>query len=338
MALLIKRKRLSFVKASLRAWDRARALFQGAFFVLTNSFAVGWLKGTVYGGKLKFVCVPGLGCYSCPGAWGSCPIGALQAVLNEFDPKASFRPDGSFVKKPVYLFAFYVIGGMMMLGAAAGRLVCGFLCPFGFIQDLIYKIPAPKLKAVVSAKDAKHPKLGSFLLRLDGYARYLKYAALTVLVLFLPFFASADPVFCKYVCPSGMLFGGIPLMAGNAGLAGQAGDLTLLKLAILASLVIMSLFVARPFCRYFCPLGAFYALFNRVSLLRYGVDDGACARCGGCSACRNACPMGVDPVKTPNSPECIRCGRCGAVCPNKAISFGIRTKTPNGRGIRVRKQ
>ena len=101
--------------------------------------------------------------------------------------------------------------------------------------------------------------------------------------------------------------------------------------------MVLSVFLYRPFCRYICPLGAIYSFFNPISLYRYGIDDSKCNRCKGCRACANACPMGVDPVKTPNSPECIRCGTCNASCPQKAIHAGFKLKTAEGSAIRTKK-
>ena len=59
-----------------------RLWFQAAWFAVTNGYAKGFLEGKIYKGQIKYVCVPGLNCYSCPGALGSCPIGSLQAVLD----------------------------------------------------------------------------------------------------------------------------------------------------------------------------------------------------------------------------------------------------------------
>ena len=95
---------------------------------LTNGYLIGFVKGKIFTGKTKQLCVPGLNCYSCPGALGSCPIGSLQATLGSRD----------------YKFAFYVVGFLMIVGALVGRFVCGWLCPFGLIQDLLYKIPFVK--------------------------------------------------------------------------------------------------------------------------------------------------------------------------------------------------
>ena len=341
--VLIIKKRYRIHAAGIKVWNRTKLITQSCFFILTNSFMVGWLKGGIYQGKLKYMCVPGMNCYSCPGAWGACPIGSLQAILDEFDVKKSWLdPEtGTYVKAPLYWFAFYVIGIIMLIGAVCGRLVCGLLCPFGWIQDLLYKIPVKKLKLPREERliqKAKNPKAVRFFVKLDGYLRYAKYAFLIIMVIFLPLIVKADPWFCKYVCPSGMLIGGIPLMSMNADLAAAAGKLTLLKMIILVSLVILSMFLYRPFCRYICPLGAIYSLLNPFSLYKYGIDDSKCNREKGCSACARACPMGIDPVRNPNHLECIRCGTCNATCPQKAIHAGFKFKTAEGAVLRTKKR
>lgn len=340
--ILLAKGRLRVRSFGNKVWQRTKLLIQTMWFALTNSFMIGWIKGTIYQGPIKYMCVPGMNCYSCPGAFGSCPIGALQAILDEFDWKKSYvSQSGTYVQAPLYWVAVYVIGILMVIGALCGRLVCGLLCPFGWVQDLLYKIPVKKIKLPrdeASINRAAHPGFVRFLLGLDRYLRYAKYAFLIVMVIFLPLMVKANPWFCKYVCPSGMLLGGIPLMSMDKGLADAAGTLTVLKCSILTFIVVLSVFLYRPFCRYICPLGAIYSLFNKVSLYRYGIDDTACNRCKGCSACAKVCPMGVDPVKDPNSPECIRCGTCAASCPQKAIRPGFKLKTAEGRAIRVSKR
>ena len=340
--ILLAKGRLRVRSFGNKVWQRTKLLIQTMWFALTNSFMVGWIKGTIYQGPIKYMCVPGMNCYSCPGAFGSCPIGALQAILDEFDWKKSYvSQSGTYVQAPLYWVAVYVIGILMVIGALCGRLVCGLLCPFGWVQDLLYKIPVKKIKLPrneASINRAAHPGFVRFLIGLDRYLRYAKYAFLIVMVIFLPLMVKANPWFCKYVCPSGMLLGGIPLMSMDKGLADAAGTLTVLKCSILTFIVVLSVFLYRPFCRYICPLGAIYSLFNKVSLYRYGIDDTACNRCKGCSACAKVCPMGVDPVKDPNSPECIRCGTCAASCPQKAIRPGFKLKTAEGRAIRVSKR
>ncbi len=263
---------------------------QALWALLTNSYLIGFAQGKIYRGKLKNLCVPGLNCYSCPGALGSCPIGAMQAVIGSWNFK----------------FAFYVAGFLVFFGALMGRFACGWLCPFGLIQELLHKIPFPrKVRAVPG----------------DKLLRTLKYLILLVFVILLPMFlvdviGQGAPYFCKLLCPAGTLEGGIPLVLLNRSMRGAIGWLYAWKNLLLAATVILSILVYRPFCKYICPLGAVYSVFNPISVFRYRVDKEACISCG---ACAKACQMQVDPVQNANHPECIRCGECKKACPVKAI-------------------
>lgn len=276
-----------------------RLAVQVAFTLLTNGYMAGFTKGTIYTGATKFACVPGLNCYSCPGALASCPIGALQAVLGSRD----------------YKFTFYVSGFLLLVGALLGKLVCGWLCPFGLVQDLIHKIPFVK----------KLKKLPG-----DQWLKWLKYGILAGFVVLLPLLVvdivgQGQPWFCKYICPSGTLFAGLPLVGANADLQQAAGVLFAWKVGLLAGLAFLSVAVYRPFCRYVCPLGAIYGLFNKVSLYRLEVDRSICTRCG---ACRKSCKLDIPVFEQPNNAECIRCGACRKACPNGAITstFELWTK------------
>lgn len=267
-----------------------RLTVQIGFAALTNGYINGWMHGKIYTGTSKKFCVPGLNCYSCPGALGSCPIGALQAVLT--DPK--------------YRYSYYVIGILMAFGAFFGRFICGWLCPFGLVQDLLHKIPFPK-------KIKKIPG--------DHMLRYLKYAILLTLVIILPLSVRnvADigiPWFCKWLCPSGTLFAGIPLILKNPYLQAAIGFLFNWKMGILIFIIVLSIIIYRPFCRYLCPLGAIYGCFNKVSVLRYRLDKDKCISCG---QCRQACKLDLPVYDNPNSAECIRCGECTKNCPTGAL-------------------
>ena len=261
---------------------------------------MGFAKGKLYGGGLKNICLPGLNCYSCPGALGACPLGALQSTLADRN----------------YRFAFYAVGFLMLFGAVFGRVVCGFLCPFGLVQDLLYKLPLPKMW-----KKRK-------LLPGDRFLKWFKYILLILFCILLPMVivdvvGQGKPWFCAYVCPSGTFLGGIPMVAANAGLRTVLGWLWRWKLALLIGIVVLSVFYYRPFCRYLCPLGAIYGCFNAVSLLRYRLNEEACIHCG---KCQKACPFELDPSKTPNHAECIRCGRCLDACPTDALTGLIRKR------------
>ena len=222
---------------------KLRTWIQIGFTALTNGYAAGFLKGKIYTGDFKKYCVPGLNCYSCPGALGSCPIGSLQAVIGSRNMN----------------FSFYVVGFLMLTGAVFGRFVCGWLCPFGLIQDLLYKIPFVR----------KWKRLPG-----ERGLRLLRYAILIGFVVLLPMFA--------------------------VDIIGQGSPW---------------------FCKYICPLGAVYSLFQPISVFRYRVDQEACTHCG---ACAKICKMQVDPSKSPNHMECIRCGQCIKVCPTSAITSNIR--------------
>ncbi len=278
-----------------------RKTVQSVWTVLTNGYIIGFFKGKIYTGKLKNICVPGLNCYSCPGSLGSCPIGSLQAVLGSAK----------------YKISFYLLGFFLLIGTLLGRLVCGFLCPFGLIQEILYKIPFVK-------------KIRTF--RLDRPLRWLKYVILAVFVILLPLFVvdaagTGSPWFCKWICPAGTLEGGIPLVSSNPALQGVIGFLFHWKLAILLATVLLSILIYRPFCKYICPLGAIYALFNKVSVYRYHVDQ---KKCTGCGKCEKACPMQISPIRETNHLECIRCGECKEICSFGAItscfSLGNRAK------------
>lgn len=268
-------------------------LSQLTFFVLVNGYAKGFQCGQIFAGDSKKICVPVLNCYSCPGALGACPIGALQTVLGRGR------------------FPFYVLGLMMAFGLFLGRGICGLLCPFGLVQDLLHKLPLRK-RALPS--------------RLDRWLRRVKYLVLALLVVLLPLLAAlhsgiATPFFCKGLCPAGTLGGALPLLALNPSMRALAGVLFSWKLLLLLLILATSTLLPRPFCRYLCPLGAFYGFFNRVSFYQLTVDNDRCVKCGRCA---RVCPMGVDATREANSAECIRCGSCRTACPNGAIAQGFR--------------
>ena len=194
----------------------------------------------------------------------------------------------------------------MFVGAVTGRFVCGWLCPFGLIQDLLHKIPFPK-------KITTFPG--------DKPLRKLKYVVLVLFVILLPMFlvdilGQGAPYFCKFICPAGTLEGGLPLVLLNKSMHSAIGWLYAWKNLLLFVTIIISLFIYRPFCKYICPLGAIYSVFNPVSVFRYRVDKN---KCTDCEACENACKMQVNPAENANDLECIRCGACKKACPVKAI-------------------
>ncbi|MCR5288366.1 MAG: 4Fe-4S binding protein [Treponema sp.] len=242
-----------------------------------------WGIGTISRSQLKQVCVPGLNCYSCPGAIASCPLGALQNTI------ANGR------------FPFFVTGFLLLTGTLLGRMVCAFLCPVGLVQELLHYIPSPKLKKTKKTFAITRP------------LTYIKYVLLVVFCITLPlllFFKDGigSPLFCSLFCPAGTLEAGVPLLLSNETLRSAAGFLFKWKLGIALLLVLASIGIYRPFCRFFCPLGAIYSFFNKTALFGIKLDEKKCTHC---NSCVQHCKMDTLHV---NDHECIRCGECIKHC------------------------
>ena len=225
----------------MRKKPMTRRLIQLYSALLYNAHLKGFAEGRIYTGPLKSLCVPGLNCYSCPGAVAACPLGALQnAVAASAD-----RP------------AFYVVGTLLLFSLLLGRVVCGFLCPFGLLQELLHKLPTKKLQ--------KSP--------LTRMLSRLKYALLLIFVLGIPaWFAFRRlplPGFCKFICPAGTLEGAVLLLLhpANGALRAMTGGLFWWKCGLMLLILTGSVFVFRCFCRFLCPLGALYGLMARLALL-----------------------------------------------------------------------
>lgn len=261
-----------------------RRIIQLYAALLTNANLKGFANGRIYQGATKNLCVPGMNCYSCPGAIGSCPLGSLQNALSASDTRL-----------PAYVFGVIILFGLLL-----GRTICGFLCPAGLGQELLYKIKTPKVKK------SKATRVFS----------YLKYVLLIALVVILPL-TLAVPGFCEYICPVGTLEGGVGLLANpeNEGLFASLGPLFTWKFTVLALVVVASIFFYRFFCRFLCPLGALYGFFCRIAMLGIKLDKNKCTDCG---LCITACKMDIKHV---GDHECIHCGKCISVCPAKAITW-----------------
>ena len=294
---------------------RVRLAIQGIAALIQNANLKGFFTGRIYQGATKAVCVPGLNCYSCPGAVGACPIGSVQNTLS-----------GLSIKIP-----YYVLGLLIFFGALLGRAICGFLCPFGLLQDLLNRIPiGRKVGSAKAAEAAEAAGAGARKERADTWTKFdrklrkLKYVVLLVLVIVVPMAVRLTPAFCKYVCPSGTL-SGLLLALGDSKLFAILGSTFAWKVSVLALVVVVSVLIYRPFCKYLCPQGAIYAPFNKIALLHMSCDKTACVNCGACAA---VCGMGVDPSENPNDLECIRCGQCVKACPAKALAyeFGVGYK------------
>ncbi|MCU0722864.1 MAG: 4Fe-4S binding protein [Planctomycetes bacterium] len=238
--------------------------------------------------KLMGFCVPVMNCWSCPLAAFACPVGAV----------------GQFLARG--LVPFLSLGILVVTGVLVGRLLCGWACPFGLVQDLMFKIPS------------------RWKLRTPQALRWVKYGLLVAMVIAIPLLfgvsGGADEAsgyfYCKW-CPAGTLEASIPVnvqMALDPEGKKGFGDMVLgylgsvkfwIAIAFLGSFVVFY----RPFCKVACPIGAFLGLFNPVSFLKIGQKRGNCRACMGCA---DDCPVIPDVVASDNPPECIRCYRCDA--------------------------
>jgi polyferredoxin len=307
---------MSKKKSRITLW---RTLTQTAFVFLLNPYFL----------SFRNVCFPVLNCWGCPAAAFACPIGAM----------GNFFASG--------LFPFLVLGTLIFFGAILGRMLCGWVCPFGFLQDLLYKIKSPKLN-------------------LPPFFKYGKYLVLLIMVILIPLFfgidltpgkTKANDFFFCYLCPAGTLEATIPVTISNSlkpatpapvqeagsgetgSLAEESSGVTTTALStsalyevkeeniiigflkspriwILIGFLILFVFITRLFCRSLCPIGAIFALLNKLSIYKIGFDKEKCTEC---KLCDRVCPTDHSIYISSNSPECIRCLECQKKCPVQAL-------------------
>ena len=258
-----------------------RRAYQALTALLVNFHLWNIFTGKLYEGKLKSLPFPVMNCYACPASVYSCPIGTLSHFL-------------VLSKVP-----FVVLGLLTVVSTAFGRWICGWMCPFGLLQDLLYRLPSWKFDLP--------PKLQS--------ARFIM---LVVAVVALPLLYHKH-FFCM-VCPVGTVEAGIYWTLVSVAILNMAGAFFLFKLSVATLVAYMSVFVKRPFCRYLCPLGAFFSIFNRFSMVDFEVDKDACIEC---NLCRKACPVNHPVYLSPNATACIRCLNCVRVCPAVKLRYHI---------------
>jgi len=249
---------------------RARWTLQVAGLVLANIGLVEFLK--------VGICAPFFYCHSCPAAGFACPIGLLQ----------NYAALGSF--------PFYALGILGVFALATGRFWCGWLCPFGTVQDVLHRIRGRR-----DAAQLPHTPWTKFLV-----------LGITLLLAWI----FADLMFCK-VCPAGSLFAAIPHRFASPEL--DFGSFFYVHVATLVIALAAFFLIGRVWCRYLCPLGAVLGAFNRLSIIKVRVDP---ARCTGCAECLDVCPMKITEVKDiEDCTDCIRCGRCVEACEAEALKI-----------------
>jgi len=244
------------------------------------SFLLVWLDPLAI--RFHAICGAVFHCHSCPLATFACPIG----VLGQFSS--------------LHLFPFVAVGLLIIVGGLLGGFVCGWACPFGFLQDIAAKVPTAKWNP-------------------PRWMSYFRYVVLIGLVFVIPyFFGLGHPLFFCRVCPAGGLEASLP-RAMTAALSGeQANWPNAVKISVVVVIVVAMFFIYRPWCVLFCPLGAIFGLFNRVSALFLRFHPAACTSC---NLCRTNCAIGILPDKQASDPRCIRCLECSQ-CPPQALTVG----------------
>ena len=256
-----------------------RRLFQFLTGFMANFQIFNFITARLYTGRLKSIPFPIMNCYACPASVYSCPIGTLSHFL------------------VISKIPLLTVGVIAAVSSTFGRWICGWICPFGLIQDLLHKIPSMKF-------DLPRPFV------------YVKYPMLIFGVILLPFLFK-EHYFCM-VCPTGTIEAGIYWVAASSMILNMAGPFFLFKLAFGSMFLYGSIFIKRPFCRYICPLGAFFSIFNKLSIVNFKVEKEDCIEC---NLCKKSCPVNYPIYEDPNSPACLRCLNCVRVCPVVKIDY-----------------
>lgn len=277
-----------------------RKWFQITSTLIHNGYLGFLVNSNIYTGFLKNFCAPGLNCHSCPASLFTCPLGISQTFFSSIRILPWQTLIGSF---------FYIFGFFLFFGLLLGRFICGWLCPFGFLQDLVYKIPFLK-------KQINFP----FKAQL-----YLKFLFLLFFVILLPLFILNELGygilwFCKYICPAGTIEAGYLNFLLQPSLFYLKGVVFFLKTFILILLLLLCFMDLRFFCKNVCPLGLIYGMFNKIGILRLSLDQ---KNCNSCKVCEKICPSNLSLPAEINSIECIRCLNCLKICPTKAIKLEI---------------
>ncbi len=270
MVPIVNKNRWNSLVAKLVPW---RLWVQSVFLLV-------WLDP--FGMRLHNICSPVFHCYACPLASFACPVG----VIAQFGA--------------IHVFPFVAIGFLLLIGALLGSLICGWACPFGFLQDLSAKVPTRKFNP-------------------PPWTGHLRFVVLIITVLAIPyFFGEGHWLFVCRLCPAGALEAAVPNVIQQAITGKQITWPSALKLTILGLFLVIIFFVNRPWCRLLCPLGAVFSLFNRVSALfvQFNADN-----CNDCLKCHKLCEYGIEPEKRTNDLLCMRCLEC-TKCAPKALTFG----------------
>ncbi|MFW9928296.1 MAG: 4Fe-4S binding protein [Candidatus Thorarchaeota archaeon] len=237
------------------------------------------------------------------------------------------------------IFPFIPLAMFFIIGSLIGKTLCGWVCPFGFFQDILAFFPFKK-KYVSKSNNEGFTDASKFLAfviiifsffigisRLVGGEQGLFDVQKSFGVLGQDPLAALDPastIFAYF--PYKIMNGEVPIIQKNIDLLNVlAPDNLLFEFRIISILfiIILCLFIPRAFCRYLCPTGAVLGLFSDSALLGLNRNLALCNQCGACEA---ICPMGVRILDHPEKIRdglCINCTDCVYVCDTGALKLKI---------------
>lgn len=224
------------------------------------------------------------------------------------------------------------IASFLLAGVVLGRALCGWACPFGFIQELLEYVKR-KHTEVSPRTHQQMIKVKYIILGVTLFISITLAASLAAGVgegyeRAIGLFAPAP---FNALSPADTLFAIIPKMMFDASYSSldafaneifSANPILWIRLAIMIMVLFLAVYVPRGWCKYLCPHGALLALLNKFSFLGLKRDPVRCTKVG-CRTCVEVCPMKVRILELPwekfTDPECIYCLKCVDACSAKAI-------------------
>jgi len=214
-----------------------------------------------------------------------CPFGAVETL-------GTYITTGNYISK-IHPSDIVLALGVLIGLVLAGNAFCGWICPFGAVQDGINWV-----RRKLRLPEVTLPE------RVDSILRYGRFVTLALIVYMS--MSTAKLWFADYD-PYRTLFSLHWLYAFNLATMWPA-------LVILGAVLGLSLLVERAWCRYLCPLGGVLSVFGHLSILRIRRSEDSCK---GCALCESPCPVGLK-VATANptvSTNCVGCLECVEACP-----------------------
>lgn len=211
-----------------------------------------------------------------------CPFGGIESLW-------AVLTNGSMLQKTNWS-NLVILLATLATALVAGRFFCGWICPFGTVQEwsgrILSRLTGKRLPLAMPEA-------------IDRPLRYMKFVVLAAIILATVWAGSL--IFAE-VCPYRVLF---------------SGEVTTLGLIVLGAVAVGSLVFERFWCKYLCPLGAVLAVFNKITPFKVTCDTAACLTC---DKCARTCPMSItDRPERIDSIECIRCLECVESCPKEGV-------------------